>query len=243
MALTFPNAAVCDTEHKAYVVMRKFGNKRWFPATSMEELRLFVDTCLSDPNIETVVIDSGSDVQDWAEQEYIAEKGVNAIYPQVEYKKVYRKIDEITYKVIDGGKNLVLTSRVKDEWIADSKTGRLIRDSYKKYPFQLQLIIMLEKGIRDYKGVLHFKDYVFGRVIKNGYAGTTFSKPYLINCSYQGILDELMEPYFEAGETEEDRKDKWEQMITEAEKAIRGRPPLKATREGPAIRKDQVPGI
>lgn len=111
--------------------MRKFANPHWFPAASLEDVRAFVDACIADKEIDTVILDSGSDMQDWAEQEYMKEKGSSSVYPIVEYKKVYKKIDAITHMVVDNDMNLVLTARTKDEYLQDSKTGRLIRDSYK----------------------------------------------------------------------------------------------------------------
>lgn len=251
LACSFPKPAFLDTEHKGYVVLRKFANKRWFPAKNMQDARRFVEACLEDPEIETIVWDSGTDIQDWAEQELLAETGklpTDNIWPRVQYKQVYRKIDEQVFKIVGSTeeeikKNFIVTARVKDEYLNDQKTGRAIRDGYKKTPYQLQLMIQLEKGIRAYDGSLMLPQYIFGKVVKNGYIAPHLSKPYLINCTYEGILKELTVDYFSDEDTEEQRKEKWGKMVDDAEKASKKKPLITTTREGDGVRKDTIPGF
>jgi hypothetical protein len=243
MAATFPMPAFADTEHKDQVVLKNFEKKKWKKVASLADVRAFADACIADPEVKTVVIDSGTDMQDWAEQEFLLEegKGNTRIFPIPVYKNVFKKIDGLTHSIIDADMNLVLTARVKDEYLNDKRTGRKLRDSYKKYPYQVQLMIQLERGIKDWTGALQFPEFVFGKVIKNGYVGTTFSKPYLIDCSYEGIKREMMNPFFEKGDSEERRKERWNEMLQEAGNTIKHKPRLRETKAGETIRKDITP--
>jgi hypothetical protein len=84
----------------------------------------------------TFIIDSGSDIKDMAETLVCRELEIQQIYPPVNWGKVWAYCDLIIEKIVNKGHNLVITSRVKDEYNGDNKTGRQLPDFYKKIPYK-----------------------------------------------------------------------------------------------------------
>ena len=203
LAMTFPGVAFADTEMKGWLVAKKLGIKKYYQVKTIEDIRQFVLTAIADPEVKTIVIDSGSDIVDFASTEYLTETGKERIFPVVLWARVYDKIDELLLLVKQSKKAFVVTSRLKDEYVGDTRTGKKIRSSYKKFPYQLEMMLNLEKGItikpkaKDAKAIVHFQDMVFGRVVKNNFwrYGSSEKKPWLFDCSYDGIIAEMLEPW------------------------------------------------
>jgi len=210
MSATWPAPALADTELKAWNVLQKLGTKGWWKQVKkFDDFRQVVNQAIRDPKIKTVVIDSGSDLRELAEKEWSEEHGgkkpiyikpTGQVVP-VLYGEVYQKIDLEVKKILEAGKYFVATSRLKDEYIDDVATGRRIRDGYKKFPWNLSICIELVKGIRDEKGKVHFANRILGKVHKNNFWGIdpktwrNFSKPYLFDCSFDGVCRELLKPW------------------------------------------------
>jgi len=204
LACTFPNPAFADTEQKAWIVLEKFNNPRWFPVKTFQDFRDFVAICEKSDDIQTIVIDSGSDLVDLAYKEHV-EVDRRPTYPiYYAYGKIYEKIDTLVSRIKLTGKHFVVTSRLKDEYVVKDfdregnpiyeKTGRRLRDGYKKFPWNLEILLRLEKGVKIGDKV-YYPERIFGRVIKNNFLGHNERKPFLFNVSYQGIVDELLKPY------------------------------------------------
>jgi len=197
---TFPNVAIADTpsEGKAWIVMKKFNNPRWFRVKTFNDIRNFVNHCVNDPSIETVAIDSGADLQELAELEWLEETGKERVYPLFLWSQVWRKIDLLVKQVKDADKYVVVSGKLKDEFAGPpekaTRTGRRIRDGYKKFPYGLSIMLRLEKGMV-IDGKRQFTEHVFGKVIKNNFQAFRVQKPYLFDVSYRGILNELLDPY------------------------------------------------
>jgi len=207
---TYPDVAVCDTpgEGKAWIVAQKFNNPRVFKARTFDDIRRFVDYCVANPKIKSIGIDSGSDLREMAETEWLREKGRKSVYVPGEgafqWAEVYEKIDKLVQKIKDANKYFVVTSRLKDEWVETDagegrksvKTGRRVRDGYKKFPFGLTVLIELTDGIK-IDDETYFEGHVFGRVIKNGFLCPRVQKPYFFDPTYQGLVEnrELFIPF------------------------------------------------
>ena len=216
-ALTFPNVAICDTisEGEVHQVAEKFNNPRVFRARNFDDVRRFVNYCIANPKIESIAIDSGADLREMAEAEYLGfaspeelhvkhrgEKKPSVYSPKhggVEYRHVNNKIDELVNKVKRANKYLIITSRVKDEWIKEDaggetrfvKSGRKVYDGYNKfeYGYGLSVRLWLVKGIT-IDGNTYFEDYVFAKVIKNRFVPKRVQKPYIFNHTYQGLVED-----------------------------------------------------
>jgi hypothetical protein len=168
---------------------------------NFHDLRKGINWAVKQDNIDTIVIDSGGDLRDLASDEWLAETGKERIFPIVQWHEIYSKIDEITDLAKDSGKHFIVTGRLKDEYVQDTSTGRRIRDGYKKYPWTLNMGLRIQYGIRDPKEGILFSDVRFAEVTKNNYHGVdpttmrTYQKPFLFDVSYEGVLDELLQPW------------------------------------------------
>jgi len=201
LACSFPKSlAIADTEYKAYTVAKKFDNILWKRVENFADVRSLVQDALDNDDIKTVVVDSGADLVAMAGLEWNAETGKNYRWPISNYGHAYDKVDELILPLEENRKYFVATSRMKDEWIGDVSTGRRIRDGYKKFPWSLSLNIHLRHGIQ-IGSKTHFEDYVFGEVTKSNFhgidhrTGLTYSKPYLFECTFEGIQKELLQPW------------------------------------------------
>jgi len=195
-ALTFPDAALLDTEGKACNVMKKFDNPRWFKGNTFIDVVDFVNTVIRSPEIKTAVFDSSRDVVDMAEQFTLEQLEKTALFSQagaVLYTHVNQKMDWIVQILRANGKNIVFTSRMKDEYRQNVRTGGLVRDGYKKAPYQFDLVLELTNTVewQDSKAIL-IEPVV--KVVKNGYVRRGRSKPYIASADYETIVKEIFEP-------------------------------------------------
>lgn len=208
---TFPKALILDSELKADIVLKKAPEKGhvWKKVSSWLDLRGGVDWALGQPDIKTVAIDSGADIREFALEEWRRRTGktepvayIDGVAVPLLWAQVYDLIDTLTGDVQRAGKYFVVTARMEDEYVANVKTGRRVRDSYKKFPWNLSIIVLIQKGILDQKtGKLHYDFYKFGRVVKNNFhgldirTGLNYQKPILFDISFEGVCEELLKPW------------------------------------------------
>jgi len=204
-----------DTENKAYIAIDKLpedqkGHVHWKKVQTFDDIRAGIEFALEKPEVRTVVIDSGSDLRDMAVEEWSTEhKGRRPIVidqltghvSTILYSQVYDKIDSLIRQLHDKGKYLVVTSRLKDEYLEDERTGKRIPDSYKKLPWSVMIRIEIVRGILDQNGKMQFLDRFFGLVHKNNFQGVnkrtmqTYAKPILFDLTFEGICNELLPPW------------------------------------------------
>lgn len=193
--LSFPEPALCDTEGKGWVVLKKFGNKRWFRARTFGDVLDFVNTVLNDDKIKTAVFDSSRDIVDMAERFVLKELGRDTLYSTkgaVMYSHVYGKMDWIIQTLRMAGKNVIFTSRLKDEYVNDSRTGNQITDGYKKARYQVDLVIRFTTRIR-WNDETHIVIQPVGNVLKDGFIRRGKYTPYIEEATYDDICKNLME--------------------------------------------------
>lgn len=192
MSCTFPGVRLADTEFRAEMVMEKFKNPNFKGIGDFDTIRQMVMYCLQNSsNPGTIVIDSGSDLQKLAENEFLLEAKKDKVYPLMLWGKVYEKMDNMIKVVREYGWNLVFTLRLKPEYDKEgNKTGELIAEGYKRFPYFSDVIIRLQKGI-EYEGRILFPNITVGKVIDNKWHPKGDTKPYLIDLSYDGIFKEL----------------------------------------------------
>ena len=194
--LSFPEPALCDTEGKGWVVLKKYGNKRWHRARTFGDVIDFVNTVLNDDKIKTAVFDSSKDIVDMAERFVLKELDRETLYSTkgaVMYSHVYGKIDWIIQTLRMAGKNVIFTSRLKDEYVNDSRTGNQVTDGYKKAGYQVDLQIRFTTKI-EWQGEKHIVIQPVGKVIKNGFIRRGTYAPYIVDATFEGICEHLLEP-------------------------------------------------
>lgn len=195
-ACTFPKPAMLDTEGKGWVIMKKFGHTKWAKASNFEDVISFVKAVINDPEIETAIFDSSKDIVDMAERYALEQLGKETLFSQtggqVLYTHVYQKMDWIITSLRRAGKNVVFTSRMKEEYKNNSRTGRMIRDGYKKSPYQVDILIELRSEI-EWNGDIQPLMTDVARVTKNGFVKKSEKKPYIRDACYDTIIAEIFD--------------------------------------------------
>lgn len=194
---TFPSPVLFDTEDKGWKVWKKLGHSKdtYYQGDSFEDVIAMVKKVINDPSIKTVVMDSSQDIDGWAEQLACVQLQRDRLFSDggaVLYSYKYEKMDWIIFTLRDAGKNLVFTSRMKDEYVMKKKTGKLIPAGYKKAAYKFDIVIELT-DIVEWQGDIWILDRIIGKVLKNGFVWKEHSVPYISDMTYEGI-QKLMEP-------------------------------------------------
>lgn len=171
---------------------------------TFDDIRQTVASAGADPEVSTIIIDSGTEIRRLAAEEWMREENRKAVFPTTEWQWPNQKIENLIHDIKETGKYIVVTNRKKDEWIGDNTTGRLIRDGYKWITYDFHVVLDLQWGLRggtQGSGKLELKDYKFAKVKKNGFWGVdedtnlNYGKPYLFNVTFNGIVEELLKPW------------------------------------------------
>lgn len=164
-----------DTEYRAQIVTKKFKNVKFATAKNYKELIVAVKHILAHQPSGTIVIDSASDLQTFAEIEYLERTKKESVYPIFNWADVWvlcnAVIDDIKFS---GRFNLVLTARVKEEYVGDKPTGKILPRVYSALPYKSDIIIQFSN---DSKPLF----------VKNGYTGNIHKEI----TSKQGLLSIL----------------------------------------------------
>lgn len=150
-----------DTEYRAQIVTKKFNNVKTAVVKSFMEMAVAVKHILKQQQPGTIVIDSGSDLQTFAEIEYLERTEKEKVGMPWNWAEVWR----LCNAVIDDIKasqqfNLVITARMKEEYVGDKPTGQMIPRVYSTLPYKADLVLLFSNE-KERKIVL----------TKNGYTG------------------------------------------------------------------------
>lgn len=195
LACTFPNPVFLDTEGRSDWVLRKFGHTRLRRVRSWQDLREAARIILDHvPPPATVVVDSASDLQDWATSQWLEETGNERVWPRVNYGKIYAMLDGFIDIWRSSGYTLVFCERVKPEFdaISEKYTGRLVPDRYRNVPYKADIILEL---VHELSLDGHEITRPVARVHKSPWQPKHRTKPYLVELSYEAIIRDLSTPW------------------------------------------------
>jgi hypothetical protein len=195
---TFPNPVIGDTEGRSHIVMKKFKGQRYRKITNdMMTIRQTLsmmnkNLCpeVSQRNKWTYALDSSSDFQGMAEQEYLKEAKKDKVYPLVLWAKVYEKMDTVFDKIREWGYNAVFTQQIKEIYRDEKATGEFMPAGYKKLQYRVDIWLQFRKGV-EHNGELYYPEIVVAEVLKDCWHKPEETKPYLVDVSYDGIFKEL----------------------------------------------------
>ncbi|MFZ4622374.1 MAG: AAA family ATPase [Bacteroidota bacterium] len=166
-----------DTEYRAQIVTRKFKNVKFATVKNYKELVVAVKHILTTQPPGTIVIDSISDLQTFAEIEYLDRTKKEAVYPIFNWGDVYALCNAIIDDIKFSGKfNLVLTARVKEEYIGDKPTGKMLPRVYLSVPYKSDIVLQFSNDSKSLS------------LNKNGYTGN-LDVPIKKGQSLPSILD------------------------------------------------------
>lgn len=140
---------VIDTEYRAVAVTKKFQSGK-FPVkhkvcSDYQSLVVAAKAVLRNSMPGTIVIDSGSDLQTFAEIYYLKRTKMDKVYPVFNWSEVWTLCNTLIDDIKFSPFNLVVTARVKEEYTADKATGRIIPRLYSTLPYKADLGIQFTK--------------------------------------------------------------------------------------------------
>jgi hypothetical protein len=189
LAMTFPEPIfILDTENRADKVAAKFAGRKEVYRKRCQTFDEIRQTLLQlvFPHFKggTVVIDSGTELQRYAESEYLEEAKKERIYPTVLWARVFAKVDNLLSTLRDQGFYTVITARLKDEYIGSGedarKSGERVLDGYRRLPYLVDIYLRLPG---DGNAI----------VLKNGFRNTPVEQKTPLKApSFETIVGELI---------------------------------------------------
>jgi len=131
-----------DTEYRAQIVTRKFRNVKFALVKNFTELVIAVSHIIKHQPPGTIVIDSGSDLQTFSEIEYLDRTKMEKVYPVFNWSDVWGMCNALIDEIKFSRKfNLVITSRVKEEYVGDRPTGQIVPRIYSTLPYKSDVVL------------------------------------------------------------------------------------------------------
>ncbi len=131
-----------DTEYRAQIVTKKFTGVRFALAKSFQEVAVAVKHILKYQEPGTIVLDSGSDLQTFAEIEYLERAEKEKVGMPWNWAEVWRLCNAIIDDIKFSQRfHLVITARVKDEYVADKPTGQVVPRIYSTLPYKADIVL------------------------------------------------------------------------------------------------------
>lgn len=186
-SLSFPEPIfILDTENRADKVIAKFSKVKTVFRKKIESFDDIRQAILQGifPEFKggTIVIDSGSDLQNLREIEYLEETGQKKVYPKVNFAQVREPIIKLLSAIRDRGFYCVITGRLKDEYKDDVKTGEMVLEGFSRLPYFVDIHLRLNGD-----GT--------ATVIKNGFRTTSVEKVVTLdNPNFNSIMEKLVKP-------------------------------------------------
>lgn len=131
-----------DTEYRAQIVTRKFRNIKVALVRNFSEMVIAIKHIIKYQPEGTIIIDSGSDLQTFAEIEYLDRTKMEKVYPTFNWADVWGMCNAIIDEIKFSKKfNLVITTRVKEEYVGDKPTGSIVPRVYSTLPYKADIVL------------------------------------------------------------------------------------------------------
>jgi hypothetical protein len=189
-AMSFPEPIfLIDTENRADKVAGKFKAQGKVvyrkKCLTFDDIRQAIAQLIfAQHGCGTIVIDSGSDLQSYAETEFLQQNRKEKVWPQVLWGEVHAKTDNLLAAIREKGFYCVVTGRLKDDYAGPYgegvKTGQMIFEGYKRMPYLVDIHLRLTG---DGKALVQ----------KNGFRNTpTEETPTIDNPSFETVISKLV---------------------------------------------------
>ena len=131
-----------DTEYRAQIVTKKFKSVQFTVAKSFREMAVAVKHILKYQRPGTIVLDSGSDLQTFAEIEYLERNEREKVGMPWNWAEVWRLCNAIIDDIKFSEKfNLVITSRLKESYVNEKATGNFVPRIYSTLPYKADIML------------------------------------------------------------------------------------------------------
>jgi len=146
--------ALGDTEMRASIVTNKFNDspfpiKRKTIKSYLETITFLYSAIRYFKSLEKkgcIVLDSVTEVQQFAEEYYKEIAQLEKVWPQYLWAQIFAYCDNIIKIVKESGNMLVMTSKVKEKYVNDKPTGESTYRTYHRFPYLSDIAFMLENG-------------------------------------------------------------------------------------------------
>jgi len=136
-----------DTEYRAQIVTRKFSGVKFAVVKSFTEMAVAVQHILKHQPDGTIVLDPGSDLQTFAEIEYLERAEKEKVGMPWNWAEVWRLCNAIINDIKFSKRfNLVITARLKEEYVNDRGTGNLVPRVYSPLPYKADVMLQFSDG-------------------------------------------------------------------------------------------------
>lgn len=136
---------IVDTEYRAYIVASKFKKAgreiKVGVVRNWKELVVLVAHVLKFQPKGTIIIDSGSDFQQFAEIEYLNRTKMEKIYPEYNWTEVWSMCNAVIDDIKFSGFDVIITARVKEEYVNDKPTGKHVPRIYDPLKYKADFIV------------------------------------------------------------------------------------------------------
>ncbi len=161
-----------DTEYRAQIVSRKFKDVKLAVVKSFMEIAVAVKHILKHQPPGTIVLDSGSDLQTFAEIEYLERTEKTAVGMPWNWAEVWRLCNAVIDDVRSSQQfNLVVTARLKEQFVKEQATGLMVPRIYSTLPYKADLV--LQFGPDRPRKLLVTKNGFSGDVVPEDFANST----------------------------------------------------------------------
>lgn len=132
-----------DTEHRGHIVARKFPKNLFYKqVSSYTDIVVAVHAIFrTATKPSAIIIDSGSDFQQYAETRYKEVAKVEKIWPQYLWAIIWEMCDKLLYDIRESGHTLIMTTRMKDEYAGDKATGLEVPRIYNRIPYNADIML------------------------------------------------------------------------------------------------------
>ena len=147
--------------------------------------------------VDTLVFDSETDLREMAELWILKITG-KSLYggdgatAKVPYANVFGMLKFVIKNTKRLGKHVVYTGKEKDSYNKAGNIDGIKYDGYNKQAFFTGYFIRLRLGVETSTGELLYPKHVFAEVEKCENMRPGYYPPYLIDCTYRGLVNELV---------------------------------------------------
>lgn len=138
---------ILDTELRAQRVARKFAGVKLIPITNYLEFVAAVEYIRGAHKGQpaVVILDSGTDAQKFSEEQYLKDVGKERMGLPITYPAMYSYLYHLLDLMKSSGFTIVFTSKMKDEFIGDQRTGGKLPRIFHDVPYRADIIITMDK--------------------------------------------------------------------------------------------------
>ena len=141
----YENVFLLDTELRGNIVARKFPKVKYAQVKTYLQLYGIIKHITEKYEKGIIILDSASDLQQFAEVRYKEVAKLEKVWPQYLWAQVFDMCDEIIKMVRESNLGMILTARMKEEYVNDKPTGNFIPRVYNRLPYNVDIILELQK--------------------------------------------------------------------------------------------------